>query len=62
MGSVKLHAANKSQVKGEIKAITTKTAKRGRQYDNFNVFYNFDPENDIQNVDFECRGTGFLYS
>jgi hypothetical protein len=31
VGYVQLHAANKSQVKGEIKAITNDTAKKGRK-------------------------------
>jgi len=59
---IQLHAAHKSQVKGKIKAVTKETAKRGRKYDNFSIFYNLEPENNIQSGDLESRGTGFLYS
>jgi len=55
VGYIELHAANKSQVKGGIKAINNETAKTGRIYDNFSIFYNLEPENDIQSRDVECR-------
>jgi hypothetical protein len=61
VGYLQLHATNKSQVKGEIKAVTIEPAKRGRKYDNFSISYNLEPEIDIQSGDVECRVTGFLY-
>jgi hypothetical protein len=62
VGYKQLRAANKSQVKGEMKAINNETAKTGRIYHTCSIFYKLEPENDIQSGDFECKTIDFLNS